>query len=266
MDQPYRSLLASVEILAAAAVSNALVLGSFVRDRGVKKAKFKFGSAGCDSNLDRPTTASQRAQSRSHNRGISWGSDIDLAEDMGMRLGPEFAAVKPSVARPAPAVVLPFPGEGQVSPGNKGWAFPHRGSMDSEEIDLKNKISPDYEPVSPMQSYQHMPTNGPRRVSFFDVGGLLGKSPSRNSYALPPDSPTLENGQNISMQPLLSSTRRQQQYQAFLSGGNEPPRSSHERIPRIPHAAGSIPPPTTRVATRSVSPAKSVTHGGGTWI
>ncbi|RAL66975.1 hypothetical protein DID88_007755 [Monilinia fructigena] len=42
--QQYRSLLASVEILFATAVANALILGSFVRDRGVKKQKWKFGS------------------------------------------------------------------------------------------------------------------------------------------------------------------------------------------------------------------------------
>jgi hypothetical protein len=42
--QQYRSLLASIEILFATAVANSLVLGSFVRDRGVKKQRWKFGS------------------------------------------------------------------------------------------------------------------------------------------------------------------------------------------------------------------------------
>ena len=59
-NQQIRSLIASLEILAATAVSNALVLGSFVRDKGTKKNKFKFGSVGGESNLDRPATARTR--------------------------------------------------------------------------------------------------------------------------------------------------------------------------------------------------------------
>ena len=39
--QQLRSLWASLEILAATGVANALILGSFLRDRGVKKMKYK---------------------------------------------------------------------------------------------------------------------------------------------------------------------------------------------------------------------------------
>ena len=55
--QQYRTLLASLEILAATAVSNAVVIGSFVRDKGVKKAKYKKaqGSASVSESLDHTT-------------------------------------------------------------------------------------------------------------------------------------------------------------------------------------------------------------------
>ncbi|PHH75765.1 hypothetical protein CDD83_4366 [Cordyceps sp. RAO-2017] len=43
--QQYRSLLASVELIFATAAANALVLGSFVRDRGVKKPKTLSGTS-----------------------------------------------------------------------------------------------------------------------------------------------------------------------------------------------------------------------------
>ena len=41
--QQYRTLWASCEILAAAAVSNSLVLGSFIRDKGIKRRKHQSG-------------------------------------------------------------------------------------------------------------------------------------------------------------------------------------------------------------------------------
>ncbi|OJJ50033.1 hypothetical protein ASPZODRAFT_128623 [Penicilliopsis zonata CBS 506.65] len=83
--QQYRSLMASLEILAATAVSNAVVIGSFVRDRGVKKQKFKkdlaFASVG--ENIDQSTL--RRATVTYH----QWGSDSHLAGDLGIRLDPE---------------------------------------------------------------------------------------------------------------------------------------------------------------------------------
>ncbi|KAG6256972.1 hypothetical protein E4U24_005111 [Claviceps purpurea] len=74
--QQYRSLLASVELLFATAAANALVLGSFVRDRGVKKQKFRRGS-GADS-LDRCNNP-RRPTLRRH-----WGSDEDLVRGVGL--------------------------------------------------------------------------------------------------------------------------------------------------------------------------------------
>jgi len=79
--QQRRSLWASIEILAAAAVSNVVVLGSFVRDRGVKKTK-KYKA---------DTNASVHSEKPSMNRRMTaqhWGndSDTDLFRTIGGRL------------------------------------------------------------------------------------------------------------------------------------------------------------------------------------
>jgi hypothetical protein len=181
-NQQTRSLIASLEILAATAVSNALVLGSFVRDRGAKKAKFKFGSIGGESALDRPATARARQHTRA---ALSWGSDVDLVSDLGMRLGPEFRTDKSIVARPAPAA---FPPSDVISP-QLGHSYAERPSVDSDDSDLKSPTD-----TRTRQSHEmHRPSPlTPRRVSFFDVGGLLGdtpppRRPSNVSVTLPPD-------------------------------------------------------------------------------
>ena len=177
-NQQIRSLIASLEILAATAVSNALILGSFVRDRGVKKAKFKFGSVGGDSALDRPTTARTRQHTRA---ALSWGSDVDLVSDIGMRLGPEFRH-KSNVARPAPAA---FPSE-SIGPAYR-QSYGNRVSHETEESDLSKPPSFAAQDESDQSSVLT-----PRRMSFFDVGGLLGEAPpprrpSEASVQLPPN-------------------------------------------------------------------------------
>ena len=180
-NQQIRSLIASLEILAATAVSNALILGSFVRDRGVKKAKFKFGSVGGDSALDRPTSARTRKHTRA---ALSWGSDVDLVSDVGIRLPPEFRQQKTKVARPAPAALPHLETNRPIF----REPFGDRPSVKTDEADLDK--SPKY---TTHQDDEIRPTVlTPRRMSFFDVGGLLGEAPpprrpSEASVQLPPD-------------------------------------------------------------------------------
>ncbi|KMU82639.1 hypothetical protein CIHG_00420 [Coccidioides immitis H538.4] len=95
--QQYRSLLASLEILAAAAVSNAIVIGSFVRDRGLKKHKFKAGSLS-----ESVEQASSRRATITHHH---WGSDADLVGDLGIRLDPELRSPSYQKIRPAPVAI-----------------------------------------------------------------------------------------------------------------------------------------------------------------
>lgn len=152
--QQYRSLLASVEILFATAVANALVLGSFVRDRGVKKQRWKFGSM--SDSIER--TSSRRGTAITH-----WGSDEDLVRDLGLGVDPKLREIPRNNPRPAPMAVA---GNIPVKTQNMGvgdeWQFPGERSDTSDEIDLM-KV--------PEEGPHDILT--PRRVSFFDVGGLL---------------------------------------------------------------------------------------------
>lgn len=160
--QQYRSLLASVEILFATAVANALILGSFVRDRGVKKAKWKFGSL---------TDTLDRSTSRRGTVARQWGSDEDLVRDLGLGVDPSLRGEIHSPPRPAPMAVagnMPVRAHRFGSNSSSDWRFP---SDTSEEIDFV-KTSPDRHESEDLHSMM-----SPRRVSFFDVGGLLDAEP-----------------------------------------------------------------------------------------
>ncbi|KAI9764914.1 MAG: hypothetical protein M1840_007939 [Geoglossum simile] len=152
--QQYRTLWASIEILAAAAVANALVLGSFVRDRGPKKAKYRFGS-----------TNTESSEWPSPRRGTAataiWGSDEDLVRDMGLGIDPEFRAMDAAyTARPAP---MAFPHSSKpIDPSSPDWPFPASNGGESD-IGPKDSLSRNPE----------MSAATPRRVSFFDAGGPL---------------------------------------------------------------------------------------------
>ncbi|KFY96175.1 hypothetical protein V498_02833 [Pseudogymnoascus sp. VKM F-4517 (FW-2822)] len=152
--QHYRSLWASIEILFATAVANALVIGSFVRDKGVKKHKYKLGSAG---SMDR-TLSSRRG--RGYGPGAvafkHWGSDEELVRGLGIGvdadLRPDSGA---SIARPAPVAE---PGGGV----DRNWRFPSQRRSDISDVETVG----DYDP-------RHVPSTR-QDDNFFDVGGLLG--------------------------------------------------------------------------------------------
>ena len=228
-DQRFRSLLASLEILAAAAVSNALVLGSFVRDRGTKKQRFRFGSTGGQSSLDRTTTAPRRALT-----ARTWGSDADLVDGLGMRLDPELSEKPSSVPRPAP-IATSHSGSKVQSPGlnEKSWAFSNRAPLETTEVDLESP-----EPVRDLPSASSDTPLTPRRMSFFDVGGLLGENDSRQVRHQNPMGPY--------RQPPVSSPMH--------SYANGPRRGSHALLqdigglmekPPSPRTTEIRPPPTS---------------------
>lgn len=160
-NQAYRSLWASIEILTATAVANALVLGSFVRDRGVKKLKYKFGST--TDSIDR--NSSRRGTVQQH-----WGSDEDLVRDLGLGVNRELrggGAEESSKPR-----LAPMASGGKYTSTkttvDRSWRFPEAGDAESDETDM----------VKFMNEQPHSPgdvsfINSPRKVSFFDVGGLL---------------------------------------------------------------------------------------------
>ncbi|KAK6499093.1 hypothetical protein TWF481_011662 [Arthrobotrys musiformis] len=82
--QPFRTLMASLEILAATFASNALILSSFLRDKGPKRAKFKSSSEAGESRIGRSIAATTRG--RSEAGAAYWGSDEDLVRDTGFAL------------------------------------------------------------------------------------------------------------------------------------------------------------------------------------
>jgi hypothetical protein len=167
--QQMRSLLASAELLVATGVANALVLGSFVRDRGVKKRKFRYDSVAGESYHG---TDSANRSRRPAIAGQAWGSDVDLVRDVGFGVRNELRGLEadPEAGRPTPA--------GPVAPHKdfnlQNWNFPER----STEARRGSQLLPS-DQLSDAPS-----SSGPRRVSFFDVGGLLDDdSPSSPSTA-----------------------------------------------------------------------------------
>ncbi|CAG7924407.1 unnamed protein product [Penicillium olsonii] len=152
--QQYRSLIASLEILAATAVSNALVIGSFVRDRGVKKPKYDrtLGSASVSESMDQ----SHRRNTVMQNQ---WGSDSDLADGLGIRLD---ADIYPARALAPPLAVART---GSIDPS---WSFDDHSSGSDIKVPSEDRERDDSLRLSS------------RRVSFSDVGGLLAKTGSEN--------------------------------------------------------------------------------------
>ncbi|EAW07425.1 putative integral membrane protein Pth11-like [Aspergillus clavatus NRRL 1] len=186
--QQYRSLLASLEILAATAVSNAVVIGSFVRDKGVKKPKFKkdIGSASVSESVDQST---MRRTTITHHQ---WGSDSDLAGDLGIRLNPELCQSDTRAPRPAPVAVPYHPFTARTGTVDPNWSFSKgRHSMESDDGtsttgSLELKVSPheyiETNKIPPNRSNDGA-MSSPSKVSIFDVGGLLSDTSTPASHA-----------------------------------------------------------------------------------
>ncbi len=174
-----------------------------------------------------------------------WGSDADLASDVGMRLDPELREHQ-CVTRPAP-VMLSATRRERTSPSavvDLNWKFPSASSGstptgEDEEAESDRAHSP---------GETSMMT--PRRMSFFDVGGLL-----ENSYGGRPPQVMLTSSDDPTPSPPISRDSTTSQpvrkgSRAFMEdmGGLLTP---HDEIPRTP------PSPTrnfSRPTTAQVSP------------
>ncbi|KIL92568.1 hypothetical protein FAVG1_03748 [Fusarium avenaceum] len=157
--QQYRSLLASVEILFATAAANSLVLGSFMRDRGLKKQKFRRLSLA--ESLD-PSLNLRRPTLQRH-----WGSDEDLVRDVGMTVDPELQDQPDNSSENGTLQYTPAPLVRKLDQDLERWQFPKRQRSNAEHSD--DSLIP-HDPLSQSKNEASVP---PRRVSFFDVGGLL---------------------------------------------------------------------------------------------
>jgi hypothetical protein len=167
--QQYRTVWASGEILAAAAVSNAIVLGSFLRDRGLKKGKYR---------PDRyPSTSESATNAPSSRRSTvlqqQLGDHDQVFDDMCYRT--EHQDQERAVPRAPPlADGHPIQPTDMSSLRDPQWQTSHsvaRNSEESEEADPKKPLSPKSSP------------SNERRVSFFDVGGLLAPDDSHERRA-----------------------------------------------------------------------------------
>lgn len=167
--QQVRSLLASVELLFATFAANALVLGSFVRDRGVKKRKFRHGSA-VDS-MDRSSTSRSRRPTMNH----QWGSDEDLVRDLGLGVAPELRERRDETSSFATFHPAPLAKPERIESLHT-WQF-HEGRRKSATGESDDPLLH----RDTLTSSQSNSTGTPRKVSFFDDGAISGDG-RRNSY------------------------------------------------------------------------------------
>ncbi|RMD40408.1 hypothetical protein DV735_g4734, partial [Chaetothyriales sp. CBS 134920] len=184
--QPFRSLIASLEILAATCVANIVIIGSFIRDKGVKKAKFRASSFAEDDSLSRVPT---RSKSIALNR---WGSDEYLFRDVGLAVPSKLRGSlhEKDVFRPAPVAPLHEQDAGQA-----GWTESDAGGA----LNLSNssQVRPRHPRRHSDSSISSSSTNIKLRdvrarredavaaggsvdakdppMSFFDVGGIIDK-------------------------------------------------------------------------------------------
>lgn len=185
--QQYRSLLASVEILFATAAANALVLGSFVRDRGVKKQKFRRSSSAAES-LDRQSTNPRRPTLHQQ-----WGSDEDLVRDVGLTVEPRLRQVStnPGSDRFAPAPIAK-----QTVDEEDEWKAPDRSPKSAQTND---------DALSGFYRLSRGESQTGRKISFFDVGGLLENSPPQSSSSYKRASYTSSSAEPIFTNPFPQS-------------------------------------------------------------
>jgi len=195
--QQYRSLLASVELLFAAAAANTLVLGSFVRDRGIKKQKFRYDSEDVESSEYGRRRSSERSNHlRRPTIHRHWGSDEDLVRDLGIGVKPELREIPELSPGNEPDFTAPFspaPMTRRLSEhlDMDDWHFPpsdaRAPSKDERSEDSLIHSDP---PASPPPA--KLSSNSQRRgsatkkpLAFFDVGGLLDDEPPLGSGANP---------------------------------------------------------------------------------
>lgn len=170
--QQYRTVWASCEILASAAVSNAVILGSFLRDKGTKKNKYRTHSM-ADS-IERASVRRVMSNPRHANT-----SDEDLFRFLGMRV-PEHLREKTEFT-PRPAQAMP-PAPRHHHPRHHhhqpSLHKAHRGREDASSSSSDSLRKPGH--VINHDPDEILP-NPKRNVSFLDVGGLL----EANSTAAP---------------------------------------------------------------------------------
>ena len=160
-EQQFRSLLASVEILAAAAVANALVLGSFMRDRGAKKQRYRPHPGSLSGHSSQDVRPAVRRNITAQN----WGSDADLAEELGISCAADLHEKEAETSRPAPMAIPLEKDAKNLTPGPRHLDL--ASGRNNESTAEKGQGTSLQVPQS-----MAMP-NSPSKAAFFDIGGLL---------------------------------------------------------------------------------------------
>jgi hypothetical protein len=174
--QQYRSVFASGEILAATAVSNAVIIGSFLRDRGLKKQKYKYNSS--------TGSNSGRTSRRQTLTALNNDSDSDLFRDMCYRTASELESQ--FVPRAPPLAMSPGEAGEDVKvidgyfPGSQSGS-----SRGSSESDPRTAIEPAPSDIPQEAQRASVSPTRKRTVSFCDPGGLLEEVSSRSSTIAP---------------------------------------------------------------------------------
>ena len=170
--QQYRTVWASIEIVASAFVSNMVVVGSFLADRGVKRNRYRPTST-----VDSTTQTNRRPTLGAVN------SDEDLFRSIGCRMPEELQHRKSELVtpltRPAPIFSKPEDVEkGDTSSGSTaGRRDSHRpvpaNAIEEREStrDLAAWLRTTAREDSASSSPRVLPVDG---LGLSDVGGLLG--------------------------------------------------------------------------------------------
>jgi len=225
--QQYRTVWASSEILASAFVSNIVVIGSFLRDKGTKKNKWK--STSVSDSIDR---ASQRRPTMAP----STGSEEDLFRNLGCRM-PDYLQDNPlPVSRPAP-VVLPSSGS-LFADKDRRVDTPGLEAVEDSDGD----VSPGHRSLHNYPLPSPSPSTGtgtsPRKnVSFFDVGGLL----ENGSTGTP--SPSITHSRSVT---IVSSGASHTIATDFATSMHTPPQSRRSSRAFLSDMGAILTPSTSR--------------------
>jgi hypothetical protein len=235
--QQYRTIWASSEILASAFVSNIVVIGSFLRDKGTKKNKWK--STSISDSIDR---ASQRRPTMAP----STGSEEDLFRTLGCRM-PDYLHDSPGPARPAP-VVLPSSGS-LFADKDQRVDTPGLEAVEGSDGD----VSPGHRSIHnfPLPSPSPSTATGasPRKnVSFFDVGGLL----ENGSTGTP--SPSITHSRSVT---IVSSGASHTIATDFATSMHTPPQSRRSSRAFLSDMGAILTPSTSRSDHPIYTPATS---------
>jgi hypothetical protein len=129
-----------------------------------QNADWKFGST--DHNLNwRPGQATMMRH---------WGSDEDLVRDLGIGVAPELRAWQQPIPRLAPMAV---PMETQKR--KEDWQFPIKRIDTIDELKRERQVGNARTEAFELAKRQQ------RKISFFDVGGLLDESRTQGFVELP---------------------------------------------------------------------------------